>query len=317
MKISIIIPVYNVETYIEECLQSVMSQTYTGAMECILVDDCGQDCSMEIARQLIDRYDGPIEFRIERHQHNRGLSAARNTGMDLVTGDYIYFIDSDDSILPETIQLFVDVLSKYPEAEMIQGGAICDNIWLDIETKNLPEYSEDFTWIKRTMLRRAIIPVTSWNKMLNRRLIESNNIRFKEGLIHEDEVFNFVLAKYLNKIAFVKKNLYIYRTNRDNSIMNLVRKTDERNLLIEIAAECTCYLDSNCFNDQYNLLYPILYDGFFTVNDKQLRKRIKGAIRNISKYVDAKRRILLTYMSSPLGSVQIVKKLTGYKPAES
>ena len=75
-KISIIIPVYNVEPYISDCLQSVMRQTYKGEIECILVDDCGTDKSVEIAEKRIAEYDGPIEFKVLHHDHNRGLSAA-------------------------------------------------------------------------------------------------------------------------------------------------------------------------------------------------------------------------------------------------
>ena len=79
--ISIIIPIYNVEPYIASCLHSVMAQTYTGSIECILVDDCGQDDSIGVAKKVIANYQGPIRFHILHHEHNRGLSAARNTGM--------------------------------------------------------------------------------------------------------------------------------------------------------------------------------------------------------------------------------------------
>ena len=103
-KVSIIIPIYNVETYIEECLQSVMRQTYKGMIECILVDDCGTDNSMKIMEQLIEVYNGPIEFKVLHHEHNRGLSAARNTGMDAACGDYVYFLHSDDWISDDCIE---------------------------------------------------------------------------------------------------------------------------------------------------------------------------------------------------------------------
>ena len=95
-KVSIVIPVYNVEPYIEECLQSVMRQSYRGEIECILIDDCGTDNSMGIAVQLIEEYNGPIDIKVMHHEHNQGLSAARNTGIDAACGDYIYFLDSDD-----------------------------------------------------------------------------------------------------------------------------------------------------------------------------------------------------------------------------
>ena len=98
MKISVIIPVYNVAPYIAACLQSVMRQTAQAALECILVDDCGPDNSMEVVNETLKSYNGPVDFKIVRHTQNRGLSAARNTGMAAATGDYIYFLDSDDEI---------------------------------------------------------------------------------------------------------------------------------------------------------------------------------------------------------------------------
>ena len=103
MKVSIIIPIYNVEPYIERCLQSVVSQTYP-YFECILIDDCGNDRSMPFAEQFIQNYSGEIHFRILRHENNCGLSSARNTGMKAANGDYIYFMDSDDAITPECIE---------------------------------------------------------------------------------------------------------------------------------------------------------------------------------------------------------------------
>ena len=80
--ISIIIPIFNVESYISRCLYSVTSQTYKGPTECILVDDCGTDNSITMAEDIINKYQGPIRFRIIKHKFNRGLAAARNTGMN-------------------------------------------------------------------------------------------------------------------------------------------------------------------------------------------------------------------------------------------
>ena len=80
MKVSIVIPVYNVEAYIIECLESVARQTYRGEMECLIVDDCGADESIALAEDFIRSYQGDIHFQILHHDHNRGLAAARNTG---------------------------------------------------------------------------------------------------------------------------------------------------------------------------------------------------------------------------------------------
>ena len=104
MKISIVIPVYNVAPYIGDCIRSVMHQTWQGPLECIFVDDCGTDNSMEIVRSIIEENQGNIEFKIIRHKENRGLSAARNTGIAAATGDYVYFLDSDDEITPDCIE---------------------------------------------------------------------------------------------------------------------------------------------------------------------------------------------------------------------
>ena len=103
MKVSIIIPVYNVGDYIEDCLRSVIRQVYSGDIECIIVDDCGTDNSIALAERLMASYKGPIQFIILHHQHNRGLSAARNTGIDVAQGDYIFFLDSDDELTDDSI----------------------------------------------------------------------------------------------------------------------------------------------------------------------------------------------------------------------
>ena len=89
--VSIIVPIYNVEPYVEACVRSVMSQTYRGSIECIMVDDCGSDGSVQIVEKIIEGYDGSIQFMMLHHNHNRGLSAARNTGLNAASGDYLFF----------------------------------------------------------------------------------------------------------------------------------------------------------------------------------------------------------------------------------
>lgn len=97
-RVSIIIPIYNVEPYILECLQSVDKQTIGDDIECILVDDCGTDNSVLVAEDFIKSYNGRVHFTLIHHQKNGGLSAARNTGIHAAHGEYLYFLDSDDTI---------------------------------------------------------------------------------------------------------------------------------------------------------------------------------------------------------------------------
>ena len=122
MVISIIIPVYNVAPYIERSLKSVMGQTYAGDMECLLVDDCGSDDSMAIAERVIGAYTGPIRFRILHHDHNRGLSAARNTGTDAATGDYVLYLDSDDELAEDCIEKLMRPVEEDATVEMVVGN---------------------------------------------------------------------------------------------------------------------------------------------------------------------------------------------------
>ena len=90
-EVSIIIPIYNVEKYVAECLNSVISQTYDHSkIECIIVDDCTLDHSMDIVNEIIGKYDGGMSFIICRHEHNEGLSAARNTGIEIATVSYTH-----------------------------------------------------------------------------------------------------------------------------------------------------------------------------------------------------------------------------------
>lgn len=104
MNISVIIPVYNVEKYVERCILSIMSQTYTESVECIVVNDCTPDNSMKIVEKMVYDYKGQIQFKLLYHEHNRGVAAVRNTGLDAASGDYIIHIDSDDYCEPDMLE---------------------------------------------------------------------------------------------------------------------------------------------------------------------------------------------------------------------
>ena len=115
MKVSIIIPVYNVAKYIERCLLSVLNQTWPD-LEVILVNDCTPDNSMEIVRRVVASHPRGAVVRCLEHEENRGLSAARNTGISASVGDYLYFLDSDDYISANAIELLADAaVQKRPD----------------------------------------------------------------------------------------------------------------------------------------------------------------------------------------------------------
>ena len=227
-KISIIIPIYNVEEYITECLQSVMRQTYKGEKECILVDDCGKDNSISIAEQLIADYTGPIEFLVLHHEHNRGLSAARNTGTDAATGDYIYYLDSDDYISDDCLEVLAEPLKKR-EYDMVLG---------DIQTfgdkqglQYLFEERDEILGNENIFdsYSNRLIYMMAWNKLCKLSFLQENRITFLEGQLHEDDLWTYYMMLHIQSIAIQHKVLYYYRI-RSNSIVsstsNIAKKAD-------------------------------------------------------------------------------------------
>ena len=265
MKISIIVPVYNVEQYIKECFDSIAAQTYKGDIECIFVDDCGQDYSVSVLKKLIAEYKGPIQFSIVHHEHNKGLSGARNTGIRNASGDYLYFLDSDDSITSDCIEKLTALAEKYPGVDIVQGSTKSKLNWFQLANKHFPEFSDNFKWIRRTMLLRYSIPMTAWNKLARKDMVVKNGLYFEEGLIHEDEVWNFMLAKYVHSIAFCCDITYIYRENMDG-IMGQSKEFNYApvlNIMVDRASnpymcsEITCILSlaGNKYKDIVRQLY--------------------------------------------------------------
>lgn len=238
MKVSIIIPTYNVESYITECLESVARQTYQGEMECLVVDDCGTDNSIAVADQFISDYQGRVHFRIIHREKNGGLSAARNTGVKNAVGDYVYFLDSDDAIISETIEEMMKVVCDHPQVEMVQGGIVSMNgqVLEDFSVKELPEYTDNIEWIIKNML--FSFPVSSCNRLLKRDFLQRNIISFHEGIIHEDVPYNFLLAIKFRYVGFVKKNTYLYRMQREGSIINSSKEGRSIHSRLLLMKEC-------------------------------------------------------------------------------
>lgn len=214
IKVSIIVPFYNDERYIKECFDSIAAQTFDGPLECVFVDDCGTDKGGVILEHELAEYQGNIDFRLVHHDHNRGLSAARNTGIFHASGDYLFFLDSDDVITPQCIELLTSLAEKYPGVDLVQGDTVSDHRYVVLHKNIKREYYNDTKWIKRSCLDYTL-PVTSWNKLVRRDLILQHRIFFKEGVIHEDELWLFFLAKHLQTVAVCFEKTYTYRVNPD------------------------------------------------------------------------------------------------------
>ncbi|MCR5184308.1 MAG: glycosyltransferase [Opitutales bacterium] len=214
--VSIIVPVYNVAAFIGRCVESVIAQTYPH-LECIFVDDCGTDNSMEIVRERLAGYRGKIDFKIIRHERNRGLSAARNTGTDVASGEYVYYLDSDDLITPDCIEILAKPLREhrfdFVQGEYASGGDGCCFVRCKLN---------DCRIFGSEKIRRLYIasswPMMAWNRLLRRDFLLKNKISFVEGLLHEDNVWSFELACVAESVAIVRAPTYLY-VIRGGSIM--------------------------------------------------------------------------------------------------
>lgn len=209
-KISIIIPCYDVEKYVEKCIESVIQQTYRN-IEIILVDDGSNDNTGDIC----DSYSRIDERIIVIHKKNGGLSSARNAGISVATGDYIIFIDSDDWISKRTLQYLMNLLIRY--------GCQCA-IGRTVAVKDRDgklEYGEKISLSDKLIGSLAAMKMVletgsgAVNKLIKRELL--GDLRFKEGITNEDEPFMLVIYNKTEKIIFGGKQTYFYRV-RENSI---------------------------------------------------------------------------------------------------
>lgn len=250
IKVTIVIPLYQVQDYIKSCLLSVVNQTYIGPIECIIVDDCGTDSSCQIVEDFIQEYNGEISFKLIRHSKNRGLSAARNTGIGCASGDYIYFLDSDDEITVDCIHKLTSPLNKY-RYDFVTADFV--NVGGRPVTTHLIAEGEYKSTIKEAYYNKEW-NVTAWNKLCNLDFLRRNNIVFKEGIIHEDILWTFFLANLANSMYAIQEKTYIYN-NRDVSIMGSMTLLQSKDSKLVIYSEINSYLFNRGLNDRCDVSY--------------------------------------------------------------
>ena len=238
-KVSIVIPVYNVAPYIIRCLTSVACQSFKEKLECILVDDCGQDNSIALVVDFIQHYSGEIHFEIVQRESNGGLSAARNTGIANAHGDYLFFLDSDDELPMDAIEQLYSFIQKYHDVDMVQGSFTQIPLiekGLTFGVNDFPELIEGNSVLMQYLLNP--LPSTCTNRLIKRDLIIKHNLYFTENLLHEDELYTYMLSKYFHKIAVTAAQTYIYYTHREGSITTVPDKTKSYCSILKIASIC-------------------------------------------------------------------------------
>lgn len=284
--ISIVVPVYKVEKYLNKCIESILNQTYKN-LEIILVDDGSPDRCGEICDEYAKKDD-----RVKVvHQENRGVSACRNLGIDISNGDFVGFIDSDDYIAENMYQQLYETIKK-DGTDM----AICDFLYVDeaeipvtAMNEKSPIRSEVLScW---QMLKKLVEPmhwyyILPWNKLYKKEILTKN--RFPEGKRYEDEVIAHWIMGECDNVSCIKEKLYFYRQQK-GSFMN--REYDAKNLeAVEAFFDRTeFFLERNMFEEAIRA-----YDmgiGFLRFGYRKL-KRNEKSVNDILKSLKMKSDVL-------------------------
>lgn len=219
--VSVIIPVYKVEEYLRECLDSVVRQTLKN-IEIICVDDGSPDNSVQIVMEYAEKYDNIVLVRKE----NGGLSSARNAGMDVARGRYVYFLDSDDYLDSDALKK----LSKKADSENLD--IVYFNTELFFESQKVREMNQNYVnyytrkrdysgvctgqrMFAKMRANREFLPSVCL-QMFRRSMIEENGLRFYNGIIHEDNLFSFQCMVLARRVDYVKNSFYHRRMHGDS-----------------------------------------------------------------------------------------------------
>lgn len=243
---SILIPVYNVENYVLKCLDSIRSQIFQD-YELIIVDDASPDKSMTIVNEYLNsHYDLMQKTKIVRHEQNRGLAAARLSGLQEATGNYIVFVDSDDWLELNFLNVFVEIIEKEsPDIVMCN----VNHIWKD---KTTIEYSNSITnreeYIASILERRNTLNV--WGKAYKRDLFHKLKPGFIEGInFGEDYVVLSRIVFFAHNIYFLKETLYNYSHLNENSYTYKLKRQSVDNLIAAEAIVNKFYTDKGLYAD--------------------------------------------------------------------
>lgn len=286
MRVSIIIPIFKVEKYIKRCLESVVSQDYSD-IECILVNDCSPDDSFSIAKDFVDNYTGHISFFLVSHNINKGLSEARNTGINRSKGDYIYFLDSDDAIPYDAISTLVKTAVDYNLPEIVYGrtiGVQLDGSHSEVDSPNL----KSFIGNENILLGNLNNEWTriACNKLIRKDLFFTHKTYFEPGLLNEDELWSFEVSTYINSLIFCDKVTYLYYVGDSNSITRSRPSAKNFKDNITILERKKDYLhkvqvSSALAQNIYRLVFSTYYSMFRAQMDKNLMKESKKRFQDI------------------------------------
>lgn len=230
MKVSVIIPVYNVADYVESCLSSALGQTWTN-LEVVLVDDASPDQSMMVVHDLLKNHPKKESVCIISHTENQGLSAARNTGVRAASGEYVFFLDSDDTFPPDAIETLVNKVQD-EQIDLVAGGYTF--VGQTGQTYPLLHFDKDCLLKGRDVAAcyfKKQYYEMACGKLIRKKLFTEEGCWFKEGLIHEDNLWSFEVALKARQLAICLQPVYNYHIH-SNTITSVIKQRKFDSLIL-------------------------------------------------------------------------------------
>lgn len=258
MKFSIIVPVYNVEKYLKECIDSLVGQSYL-PFEIILIDDGSKDSSSDICDEYLSRYKGLIKVI---HKENEGALVAREIGISIATGDYFIFVDSDDYLRRDALEIVAKEIEKNNSDCVIIGMcSFWDNKFTSWDSCQKSNYTID----NKCDLYKLIFSSMAYNSMCRKifkaSVFSDKKFQTRKSIVHgEDLLRSLPLIKKVNRVSILKEDLYYYRQN-PNSVTH---STDNKKLLVNNF----CYVGEQVLDFLKN-------EGMFDKDDYSTHRNIK------------------------------------------
>lgn len=239
MKISIVVPVYNVEKYLQQCVESLLNQTYSNT-EIVLVDDGSKDSSGQICDEFAHKYSDKIKAV---HKKNEGLGYARNTGMEYVTSEYVTFIDSDDYADPDLVEQLYKAAVNFNADVVIGGFKRVDNTGNMLYKEQYDEQIYKGDDVSNQLFMRMLgsspeksdaIRMSVWNAMYSMKVIRKYNVKFPSEieLISEDIIFDSEFYPYAQCGVIIPSIAYNYRVNEKSLTAEYRHDRFEKNMIL-------------------------------------------------------------------------------------
>lgn len=316
MKVSFIIPIYNVEKYLPQCVDSILSQTYTD-FEVILVDDGSPDNS----GKLCDEYALKDKRVRVIHKPNGGLSDARNAGLKEARGEWVVFIDSDDFwVNDDCLKQIMTVVEKHGECGFI--GFNCSYYYEDnhsyvpwVAYDDSIGHPIDKDTAMHALVTSGTMPMSACLKVISRKMLQENRLYFKNGLLSEDIPWFIDLLEGCGKCMFVNQYIYAYRQNRVGSITHTAGERSVNSLLYIIQEELN-KMNHRTFSEQAkdDVRSFLAYEVCILL---AMISSLPAAIQHEKRREVYKYKWLLAYTSNPkVKKAALINKLFGIRVTE-